>query len=95
MAVREDTGGTSVLGTAGLKSLLQSLILRERERLDCVLETAPAISGRKKIKKQERRGKQRDQAFQAQLSEPSNYSQALDFARKEGNLSSGKAALAS
>lgn len=51
MAVREDTGGTSVLGTAGLKSLLQSLILRERERLDCVLETAPAISGEEKNKK--------------------------------------------
>ena len=53
------------------------------------------ISEEEKIKKQERRGKQRDQAVQAQLSEPSNYSQALDFARKDGNLSSGKAALAS
>lgn len=52
MAVREDTGGTSVLGTAGLKFLLQSLILRERE-LDCVLETAPVISGEEKNKREE------------------------------------------
>lgn len=93
MAVREDTGGTSVLGTAGLKFLLQSLILRERERTGlCFGDSTSDLWGGKK---QERRSKQRDQALQAQISEPSNYSQALDFARKEGNLSSGKAALAS